>query len=1411
MNGRIFSHAKLLFTALLLLFTFFTFFAFSTATSADNAYTTDGDDATQVDWLLMEADDIKLATGSKGQVIYNEDGHKVVRYTPEETYISPEGGMLHITPSNSNAGYASTGENSFFDFPYSVVYYKTSSTAQATGNLMLNNGSSYKWNGGEHIKRSTTYTGIIIDRDSYTSGNPTATTPYTNAEKTQRFTLKTFPTANVDGYLDIVAIASFRTKDQASSFISEYSPKFYTYTSDGDDSTEVDCIIMNADDIKLATGEKGTVALDENKYKVVSYTPSESNSADESHRLFFKPENSNAGFAASGENSLFDFSYYVVYYRVSSTANSIIDVNFYNGSIYKWSGKHTIKQSSDYTAGIIYKETFTSGNTTSHTTYPESTWTNQQMSFKAFPSADVEGSLDIEAIAAFRTKDQAEYFIATYTPETHKVLPPYATDNDDSTEVDCIFMNAAQLKLATGDDGTLTTDIDGNSVLLVRPEESYESPESGQICITPAKSNAGFAESGENSLFDFPYYVIRYKSTNNALNTYTTMISGIPDGETSNSFMLNGTQLPQLTDYGFTTIERDTFTSDSSTTQNETPDSAWTNQAINLKIFATADVDGYAYIQEFAAFRTSEQAEDYITNYDTYKLESNDEIPYLILDSSDLSDVSSSSFFTKSDVYDDETGKAFVKFTANSNGTHSDGTSFNLNTSSLAADITLKEYPIIKIAYKAKITDTNTSIDFNLGLDYLGVSTRIWAIIPATVKDETLSYITINVPEAGFYGGENLSGTKYSYNNIDDDSTYNFLRLKPFMGGNYYEGDYFAIEYIGFFKTEKDAAAYSHNIDRTLKSISLKYNTFKLLPGKTLLNPFSFHPTYADVSTLSFTSSDDNIAVFDESCLISAVNQGTAMVSVTDEATGLSASTKVIVENPSPIDWYALDSEEGDTIVVNLIGDSISYGAGTADKNNTFHGRWTKAFKMSVNSWSRPGSAVTGNLLYSGTMIETFVPRMERMIQNDVQAYDKITTNDAPDMIIIYGGTNDYNGNWGIGKVSDSTRDTFCGAISELIQLSWVNYPDAKLVFFTPIKRTDYSPTNGQDNTGTRRYELDAYVDAMIETCAYYGVDCIDLYNNEQANLIGLRTTYIKDGVHMTDEGHRIFAKVAIEEMEKAGVIKTHGFTAEPGATYTLDADRDLSAESHIYDAAALDTLATYSAGTLLDRQRMSKHTLTEEGSIRFSAETLTSKLAPAITVDFSQLDFAITDYPYMSVVYKTDSSAKNINAELRGNDNHVSKLDSSVLPSLVSGKTAAFTVNVKDYTCDDIDLTGNTINNDLHMTLGFFNSTKDMTSESYVDIEYIAFFKTAEDAALFNAEKAPEKTIGDVNGDGNVDASDSVVLSRYLAEWSSYSEIIVDYNCNIDGNEAIEAADSVILSRYLAKWNGYETLPYEN
>lgn len=68
----------------------------------------------------------------------------------------------------------------------------------------------------------------------------------------------------------------------------------------------------------------------------------------------------------------------------------------------------------------------------------------------------------------------------------------------------------------------------------------------------------------------------------------------------------------------------------------------------------------------------------------------------------------------------------------------------------------------------------------------------------------------------------------------------------------------------------------------------------------------------------------------------------------------------------------------------------------------------------------------------------------------------------------------------------------------------------------------------------------------------------------------------------------------------------------------------------------------------------------------------------------------------------------------------------------------------------------------------------------------------------------------GDVDGDGYVDATDSVILARYLAGWNTYSNIEIPDTCDLDSNDVIDSLDLIILVRHLSDFRGYAILPIE-
>ena len=68
------------------------------------------------------------------------------------------------------------------------------------------------------------------------------------------------------------------------------------------------------------------------------------------------------------------------------------------------------------------------------------------------------------------------------------------------------------------------------------------------------------------------------------------------------------------------------------------------------------------------------------------------------------------------------------------------------------------------------------------------------------------------------------------------------------------------------------------------------------------------------------------------------------------------------------------------------------------------------------------------------------------------------------------------------------------------------------------------------------------------------------------------------------------------------------------------------------------------------------------------------------------------------------------------------------------------------------------------------------------------------------------EHVVGDINADGEINATDRMILARYLAGWEGYEEKIKSMEAaDIDGDGEVTAKDRMILARKLAGWEGYD------
>ena len=192
---------------------------------------------------------------------------------------------------------------------------------------------------------------------------------------------------------------------------------------------------------------------------------------------------------------------------------------------------------------------------------------------------------------------------------------------------------------------------------------------------------------------------------------------------------------------------------------------------------------------------------------------------------------------------------------------------------------------------------------------------------------------------------------------------------------------------------------------------------------------------------------------------------------------------------------------------INFLGDSITQGVGASIKANCY-----------VEQFAAATGAVCRNYGISGTRIA------KRKVPYDTPDFDRYFSSRVPDMdpdadvVVVFGGTNDFgHGDAPLGEMSDRTVWTYYGALHVLFTDLLEKYPAAQIVIITALHREDEE---------AQTPILKSFVDATRQVAEFYSLPVLDLWANYgiQPRVPIMKTTYVPDGLHPNDAGHKILA-----------------------------------------------------------------------------------------------------------------------------------------------------------------------------------------------------------------------------------------------------------------------------------------------
>ena len=198
---------------------------------------------------------------------------------------------------------------------------------------------------------------------------------------------------------------------------------------------------------------------------------------------------------------------------------------------------------------------------------------------------------------------------------------------------------------------------------------------------------------------------------------------------------------------------------------------------------------------------------------------------------------------------------------------------------------------------------------------------------------------------------------------------------------------------------------------------------------------------------------------------------------------------------------------------VCFLGDSITEGCGASATEKCFVSLFAAAHPATrVHNYGIGGTRIADQKVPTELKYEfPFYTRVEQMEYN-------------ADLICVFGGTNDFgHGDAPMGKLGNKTPDTFYGALYTLSEKLLQRYPDAKIVFFTPLHCAwETTPTKRADGA----WVLADYVNAVRQNADKFAFPILDLW--EVSGMLPVtaeeREKFMPDGLHPNDAGYeRLF------------------------------------------------------------------------------------------------------------------------------------------------------------------------------------------------------------------------------------------------------------------------------------------------
>ena len=205
-------------------------------------------------------------------------------------------------------------------------------------------------------------------------------------------------------------------------------------------------------------------------------------------------------------------------------------------------------------------------------------------------------------------------------------------------------------------------------------------------------------------------------------------------------------------------------------------------------------------------------------------------------------------------------------------------------------------------------------------------------------------------------------------------------------------------------------------------------------------------------------------------------------------------------------------------LVINFLGDSITEGCGTTSPDKVFHQLIKEEYKL---KWAY-NYGIGGTRIARQNVPTKDVTRYDLNFELRADIMDK-----KADAVVVFGGTNDFgHGDAPLGSIDSEDPYTFMGALNSLIKKLKSDFKNARIIFLTPIHRlTENNPSSPDGKI------LKDYAEGILSVCEKENIDVIDLFKINPIDVSDKEL--LPDGLHPSDKGHEVLARVVGEELSK--------------------------------------------------------------------------------------------------------------------------------------------------------------------------------------------------------------------------------------------------------------------------------------